>query len=185
MYGITSHFFRGSQGQNSGLLSGSRGGASMEPSSPAPLCPSLTGSFYTYSLKVSHLTSFPFTVARYMKQIARPTPRTQPLVPEKAFIHSHRQDRQTYSLLLCTVVLYCLNHVNLEDADLLILYLFLGLARLYGALATGQPALDFQRTKNTNIAEEGKGKHEHPEKWGRVTSCDSPWKRLTGPPGEC
>lgn len=84
--------------ENSGLLSGSRGGTSMESSSPAPLCPSLTGSFYTYSLKVSHLTSFPFTVACYMKQTARPTPSAQPFVPEKAFIHSPRQDRQTYSL---------------------------------------------------------------------------------------
>lgn len=72
-------------------------------------------------------------------------------------------------------MLYCLSHVNLDDADLLILYLnvsvFLRLARLYGALATRAAShsvlalqqLDFQRTKNANIAEEGKVKHEHPE----------------------
>lgn len=145
---------------------------------PSASCPSLTGSVYIYSLKVTHLALFPITVTNEVKQTSRPTPSAQPLVPavpEKAFIHSHRWYRQTYSLSLCTVVLYGLSHVNLEDADLLILYLnvsvFLGLARLYGALVTraashSVPAsqqLDFQRTKNANIVEEGKVKHEHPE----------------------
>lgn len=68
------------------------------PSAPGP---SLTGSFYLYSLNVSHLTSFPFTLTHDMKQTVRPTPSAQslvPAVPEKAFIHSLRWDRQTYSL---------------------------------------------------------------------------------------
>lgn len=101
MYGIASHFFRGFQGRNSGLLSGSLGGASNGAIFPSAPGPSLTGSFYSYSLNVSHLTSFTFTLTHDMKQTVRPTPSAQPLVPavpEKAFIHSLGWDRQTYSL---------------------------------------------------------------------------------------